>query len=177
RRIVAEAPLFGDHLNQASREFFAAVTDGLTALGIEYRLNPRLVRGLDYYCHSCFEFTCAELGAQSTVVAGGRYDGLVEQMGGAAIPGVGWASGVERVAMLLPATPPAARPIAIVPVGEVAGGRAAVLAEELRRSGLPIELGYGGNMGKRLKRADKLNAAAALLLGEQELAQGVATLR
>ena len=177
RRIIANAPSYGDHLNQASRDFFAAVTDGLDTLGLAYRLNPRLVRGLDYYCHTCFEFTCAELGAQNTIIAGGRYDGLVEQMGGPPTPGVGWASGVERVAMLIGETPPALRPIAVIPAGDAAKRPAAALAESLRRDGLPVELGFGGNLGKRLKRANKLKAAAAVLLGDDELAQGAVTLR
>jgi histidyl-tRNA synthetase len=177
RRIIANAPSYGDHLNQASRDFFAAVTDGLDTLGLAYRLNPRLVRGLDYYCHTCFEFTCAELGAQNTIIAGGRYDGLVEQMGGPPTPGVGWASGVERVAMLIGETPPALRPIAVIPAGDAAKRPAASLAETLRRDGLPVELGFGGNLGKRLKRANKLNAVAAVLLGDDELAQGAVTVR
>ena len=177
RRIIANAPSYGDHLNQASRDFFGAVTDGLDTLGLPYRLNPRLVRGLDYYCHTCFEFTCAELGAQNTIIAGGRYDGLVEQMGGPPTPGVGWASGVERVAMLIGETPAALRPIAVIPAGDAAKRPAASLAEALRRDGLPVELGFGGNLGKRLKRANKLNAAAAVLLGDDELAQGAVTLR
>jgi len=177
RRIVAGAPSYGDSLNQASRDFFGAVTDGLTTLGLPYRLNPRLVRGLDYYCHTCFEFTCEELGAQNTIMAGGRYDGLVEQMGGPPTPGVGWASGVERVAMMIGATPTPPRPVAVIPAGDAAQRPAAALAEELRRAGLAVELGFGGNLGKRLKRANKLNAAAALLLGDDELAQGVVTLR
>jgi histidyl-tRNA synthetase len=177
RRIIAGAPSYSDHLNQASRDFFAAVTDGLDNLGLAYRLNPRLVRGLDYYCHTCFEFTCAELGAQNTIIAGGRYDGLVQQMGGPPTPGVGWASGVERVAMLIGETPAALRPIAVIPAGDAARRPAAALAESLRRDGLPVELGFGGNLGKRLKRANKLNAAAAVLLGDDELAQGAVTLR
>jgi histidyl-tRNA synthetase len=177
RIIIAGAPSYGDHLNQASRDFFAAVTAGLGALGLAYRLNPRLVRGLDYYCHTCFEFTCSDLGAQNTIIAGGRYDGLVEQMGGSPTPGVGWASGVERVAMLIGETPAAPRPIAVIPAGEAAQRPAAELAETLRRAGLPVELGFSGNLGKRLKRANKLNAAAAVLLGEDELAQGAVTLR
>jgi histidyl-tRNA synthetase len=177
RAIVASAPLFTDYLNQASRDFFAAVTGGLGALGLAYELNPRLVRGLDYYSHTCFEFVCSSLGAQNTIMAGGRYDGLVEMMGGPATPGVGWASGVERVAMLLAESPAATRPIAVVPVGAAAERPALVLAERLRGEGFAVELGYGGNLGKRLKRANKLNAAAALLLGEAELARESVTLR
>jgi len=177
RALIADAPGFGQHLNQKSRDFFAAVTDGVGALGIAYELNPRLVRGLDYYCHTAFEFTTTELGAQGTVMGGGRYDGLMEIMGGPATAGVGWAAGIERMAMMLAETPSARRPIAVVPVGAGAERPAAGIAERLRRAGFAVELGYGGNIGKRLKRADKLGASAAIILGEDELAKGEAGLR
>jgi histidyl-tRNA synthetase len=177
RALVAEAPRFGEYLNQKSRDFFAAVTGGLEALGIAYQLNPRLVRGLDYYCHTAFEFTTTELGAQGTVMGGGRYDGLIEIMGGPATAGVGWAAGIERMAMMLAETPAPRRPLAIVPMGAAAEQQAAGLAERLRRAGFAVELGYSGNIGKRLKRADKLGAAAAIILGEDELAKGEAALR
>jgi histidyl-tRNA synthetase len=153
------------------------VTGGLEALGIAYQLNPRLVRGLDYYCHTAFEFTTTELGAQGTVMGGGRYDGLIEIMGGPATAGVGWAAGIERMAMMLAETPAARRPLAIVPMGAAAEQQAAGLAERLRCAGFAVELGYSGNIGKRLKRADKLGAAAAIILGEDELAKGEAALR
>ena len=175
--IVADAPVYTDHLNAASRSFFDAVKQGLDTTGIAYQINPRLVRGLDYYCHTCFEFTATELGAQKTVLAGGRYDGLVEIMGGPPTPGVGWASGIERIAMMLAETPPARRLIAVVPVGSTADAPATAIAERLRRAGYAVDLGYGGNLGKRMKRADKLAAAAAVILGEDELAKGVASLR
>ncbi|MFZ5792715.1 MAG: histidine--tRNA ligase [Pseudomonadota bacterium] len=177
RRLIAEAPLFGDFLTAESRDFFAAVTGGLDELRIPYRINPRLVRGLDYYCHTAFEFVTDALGAQGTVMAGGRYDGLIEAMGGPATPGVGWASGIERLAMMLGEAPPARRPIAVVPVGEAAERPALKLAENLRARGFVIELGYGGNLAKRLKRANRLNASVALLLGEDEIKRGVVTLR
>jgi histidyl-tRNA synthetase len=177
RALIAEAPRFSEYLNQKSRDFFAAVTDGLQALDIVYELNPRLVRGLDYYCHTAFEFTTAELGAQGTVIAGGRYDGLIEIMGGPPTSGVGWAAGIERLAMMLAETPSARHPIAVVPVGSAAEVHAAKLAERLRRTGFAVELAYNGNIGKRLKRADKLGAAAAIILGEDELAKGEAGLR
>src|SRR6267378_963162 len=112
QRLAAEAPDFAEYLNDASREFFARVRDGLDALGVVYRLNPRLVRGLDYYTHTAFEFVTTELGTQGTVIGGGRYDGLVELMGGPAMPGVGWAAGIERLAMLIGDPPASSRPIA-----------------------------------------------------------------
>jgi histidyl-tRNA synthetase len=160
-----------------ARDFFAAVTGGLDALGIRYVLNPRLVRGLDYYGHTAFEFTAEELGAQKTIMAGGRYDGLVGEMGGPPTPGIGWAGGIERIAMLIGDPPPPPRPIAVVPVGAAAEQPALAVADRLRRAGFAVELGYSGNVGKRLKRANKLNARAAVLLGEDELAKGAATLR
>jgi histidyl-tRNA synthetase len=177
RRVIAGAPSYADHLNAASREFFAAVKDGLDALGIGYEVDPRLVRGLDYYCHTAFEFVTDALGAQGTVMGGGRYDGLVETMGGPATPGVGWAAGIERLAMLLANPPQPARPVALIPIGAAAERRALSLAHELRRAGLTVEHGYGGNMSKRLKRASRMQARAAVLLGDDELAQGVATVR
>jgi histidyl-tRNA synthetase len=177
RELIAQAPVFGDFLNQASEEFFAAVKTGLDALGIAYRLNPRLVRGLDYYCHTAFEFTTEDLGSQGTVMAGGRYDGLAALMGGPATAGIGWAAGIERLALMLAQAPRARRPIAVMPVGAGSEAPAAALGERLRRAGYAIELGYSGNLGKRMKRADKLAAAAAIILGEDELAKGVASLR
>jgi len=177
RRLVAEAPIYADYLNRESSEFFAAVRRGLDALAIAYRLNPRLVRGLDYYCHTAFEFTTEALGAQGTVMGGGRYDGLMAAMGGPPTPGVGWAAGIERLAMLLPAPPGAARPLAVIPVGATAETAALKLAERLRQDGFAVYLGYGGNTAKRMKRANRVGAAAALILGEDELSREAATLR
>ena len=177
RRLVADAPLFGDHLNQASVDFFGRVTAGLEALGIAYRLNPRLVRGLDYYTHTAFEFTTTELGAQSAVLAGGRYDGLIETIGGPPTPGIGWAAGVERLAMLLAHAPAAPRPIAVVPLGGRAEELALALVQRLRHEGFAIDLGFSGNIKKRMKRADRVGARAAVILGEDELAKESATLR
>lgn len=177
RRLVAGAPSFDDYLNAASKDFFAAVTAGLDALGVGYRRNLRLVRGLDYYCHTTFEFVTDALGAQGTVLAGGRYDGLIETLGGPAIPGIGWAAGIERLAMLAEGVAEAARPIAIVPLGPAGEAAALTLAHRLRRAGFVVEHGYSGNVGKRLKRAAKLGARVALIIGEDELARGVAQLR
>jgi histidyl-tRNA synthetase len=177
RRLVADAPLFADHLNAASRDFFAEVRAGLEALGIPYELNPRLVRGLDYYTHTAFEFTTDRLGAQGAVMAGGRYDGLVEIMGGPATPGVGWAAGVERLAMLLQDVPAAPRPVAVIPIGGAAAGPALKLTQRLRHAGFAADLGYGGNPGKRMKRANKIGARVAVILGDEELAAAAATVR
>ena len=177
RRIVAEAPVFFDYLNESSRAFFDKVTRRLSALGIAYRLNPRIVRGLDYYCHTVFEFTTDELGAQGAVIAGGRYDGLAETMGGAPTASVGWAGGIERLAMLADEMRETLRPIAVIPVGEAAESAALVLARDLRHRGIAVELGFHGNLSRRMRRANKVNARIAVLLGDNELGRKVASLR
>ena len=177
KKIVADAPEITAFLNPASAAFFTSVQEGLRALGIPYVINPRLVRGLDYYCHTAFEFTTTALGAQGTVLAGGRYDGLIEQLGGPATAGIGWAAGIERLAMLVEAPEANPRPVAIVPVGEACQTAALALAHNLRRQGHHVEMGYRGNLSKRLKRANKFNASLAIILGDEELAQGIATVR
>lgn len=169
--IAAGAPRFADYLNEESRDFYAAVRDGLDQLGIAYETDDRLVRGLDYYCHTAFEFVTSELGAQSGVLGGGRYDGLIEQIGGPATPGVGWAAGMERIELLIGKSPAATVPVALVPMGPAAEARAITLAEELRWSGIRVDVAHSGNAGKRMKRADKLGAAVAVVFGDDELAQ------
>ncbi len=176
-RLNAEAPRFEEFLNAASRDFFADVRAGLDQIGIAYRLNQRLVRGLDYYTHTVFEFVTTDLGAQGTVLAGGRYDGLVELMGGPKMPGVGWAAGIERLALLIGEPPQPPRPIALIPIGDEAEARSSALAERLRDAGLVIDLAYAGNLQRRLRRADRIGARAAILIGEDELARGTATVR
>jgi len=177
QHVIRDAPVFADYQNAESRRFFDQVRTGLDRLGIAYRLNPRLVRGLDYYTHTAFEFVTTDLGTQGTVMGGGRYDGLIEMMGGPAVPGVGWAAGVERLAMLMPEPLPLRSPVAMVPIGEAGEMAASKLAEELRDHGLAVDLGYSGNLARRMRRANRIGAFAAILLGEDELARGVATLR
>lgn len=177
KSLVATAPLFGEHLTPEARDFFEKVKDGLNRLGIAFTLNPRLVRGLDYYCHTAFEFTTTTLGAQGTVMGGGRYDYLVETMGGPATPGVGWAAGIERLGMMLAAAGSRARPFALVPIGDEAMALALTLAEELRAAGLMVDQAYGGNLQKRMKRANKIAARAAVIFGEDELKRGEVSLR
>ena len=175
KRIVAEAPVMTGSLTPAAREFFAQVTGGLTALGVPFTVNPRLVRGLDYYCHTAFEFTTTALGSQGTVLAGGRYDGLIGQMGGPATPGIGWAAGVERLSMLVGEAPAAERPVAVIPMGDGLAGLK--VADALRAAGVTVDMGFSGNMKKRLARANKLGARFAVILGEDEAARGAATLK
>ncbi len=177
RELIAGAPLMSDHLNQQSADHFTRVREGLDALGIAYHLEPTLVRGLDYYTHTAFEFVTGELGAQGAVIAGGRYDGLIEAMGGPPTAGTGWAGGIERLAMMIGGVAEAPRPIVVVPLGETAESRALPLCRELRQAGLVIELTFRGNLSRRLKAANKLNGRAAVLIGEDELARQVATVR
>jgi len=175
--VIVDAPRLQDSLNDTSQSFFNDLCEGLNKLGIAFEHNTKLVRGLDYYCHTAFEFTTTDLGAQGTVLAGGRYDGLVGQMGGPETPGVGWAAGVERLSLLLDEGTEAKRPIVVIPVGGEAESEAMVVTEMLRKKGYRVDLGYSGNLKKRMKRANQLNAAAAILLGEDELTRNVGTLR
>jgi len=177
RALVAEAPLFGDYLNAFSQDYFAEVMAGLDALQIAYRVNPRLVRGLDYYTHTAFEFTTTELGAQGAVLAGGRYDGLIETLGGRSTPGTGWAAGVERLALMLENLPASGQPIAVVPADAGAELDALKLTQALRGAGFKIDLGYGGKYSKRMKRASRIAAAAIVILNEEGLARDVAVVR
>jgi histidyl-tRNA synthetase len=177
KRINAEAPSFAQYMTPDAQGYFDSVRTGLDDLGIAYRVSPRLVRGLDYYCHTAFEFVTTDLGAQGTVLGGGRYDGLMALMGGPDTPGIGWAAGIERLAMLIEAPPGPPRPIAVIPIGDSAQETAHKLARDLRRAGYGVDLGYSGNVGRRMRRANKVNARAAVLLGEDELARNAATLR
>ncbi len=177
RKIIAGAPDAKSSFTQQASEFFAEVTESLAALSIPYSLNPRLVRGLDYYSHTVFEFTTDKLGAQGTVLAGGRYDGLVAMMGGQDIAGVGFAAGMERLLALQEALQVTAqvterRLVAVVPVEEAQERAGLALAQELRQQGIACELITRGNMGKKMKRAEKSGAQAVLILGESELQTG-----
>ena len=177
KAVVAGAPLYKDSLNETSAAFFASVLKGLDNLGIKYRVNNRLVRGLDYYSHTVFELVTDKLGAQGTVLAGGRYDGLVEQMGGGKVAGIGWACGVERLSMLLDEDVSLPRPIAVIPVGEDVNEEAVKIAYQLRRAGFRVEQGYSGNLKKRMINANKANAVKAVIIGSEELAQKVVTVK
>ena len=179
KAIVADAPSILDSLDAEGRAHFDGLRLALDDLGIAHVVNPRLVRGLDYYTHAVFEWTTTALGAQGTVCAGGRYDGLVEQLGGAPTPAVGFASGVERLILLLKAqalpVPDAGAQLYFCTVGEAAERAARKLAEQLRTElpGVRLVLNAGGGKLKsQLGRADKSGAAWALVLGEAELARG-----
>jgi histidyl-tRNA synthetase len=177
--IVEAAPVMLDALDDESAEHFAQLKALLDAAGVAYKVNPRLVRGLDYYNRTVFEWVTDALGSQGAVCSGGRYDGLVEKLGGRATPAVGWAMGMERFIALYAecggVAPVQDADVYLVAVGEAALMRAVTLAEELRDKidGVRIDLNLGGGSFKsQLKRADKSNAMYALILGEQELADG-----
>jgi len=173
REIIKEAPLLGQCLNEASQEFYDEVKRGLDMLGVPYVENPRLVRGLDYYCHTAFEFTTEMLGAQGTVLAGGRYDGLIKMMGGPQVPGVGWASGVERLALMLGEdTVELPRPVVVIPAANDHQEEAVRVANRLRQQGYVVEQGYSGNFKKRLNKANKMNAFVAIIVGMSECGDG-----
>jgi histidyl-tRNA synthetase len=177
KTIVADAPTIGDHLTPDAARFYDSVRGYLAQLGIPFVDNPRIVRGLDYYNHTAFEFVTTALGAQGTVMGGGRYDGLVREMGGPETPAVGWAAGIERLAMLIgePAAEPAS--IAVIPAGDDAEAAAFGIVQRLRQGGVRADIGYRGNLRRRMERANKAGARAAIILGSEEVARGVGQLK
>ncbi|MBC7634177.1 MAG: histidine--tRNA ligase [Acetobacteraceae bacterium] len=177
KALVANAPTIHPYLNAASAKFYDDLRRHLDRIGVPVVENPRIVRGLDYYSHTAFEFVTSALGAQGTVLGGGRYDGLVEEMGGPHTPCVGWAAGVERLAMLLDAAPAAPKGVAVIPVGDAAEAVALDVVQALRDAGIRAEMGYRGNVKRRMERANRTGARAAIILGEAEIARGVAQLK
>lgn len=180
RDATENAPRLTDHLSPAARSHFDDVLSGLGALGIRYELNPRLVRGLDYYTLTTFEVTSGRLGAQNAVGAGGRYDGLVQALGGPAIPAIGFAVGLERVTLMLPPGSGLARPelVFVAAFGKEGGAAGLRLVHELRLRGVSADTDYRARTLKALLRqADKREAAYTLLLGDDEVARGRVILR
>jgi histidyl-tRNA synthetase len=172
QEIAQSAPSILDYLGDTSKQHFDRVCDLLTQLGIDYAINPRLVRGLDYYTHTAFEIQSDDLGAQATVCGGGRYDGLVEQLGGKATPAVGWAIGMERLIILLQkigCNLQSEIDFFIISKGDQAEAQALVISHRLRNLGFTTELDLSGSaFGKQLRRADRSGAKACLILGDAE---------
>ena len=182
RKILEGAPSLNDYLNDLSKDHFSAVTSALDAAGVQYIRDPKLVRGLDYYCHTAFEFITNDLGAQGTVLGGGRYDGLAETLGGPNVAGVGWAAGVERLALLATGLQDKPQPVVLIALPDQDGGAAIEpaifnLAQQLRSAHIPVDIPFSGNLGKKMKRADKLNARYVGIYGSDEAARGVIVLR
>lgn len=175
--VAASAPDIDAYLNDEARGFFDAVTAGLDSAGVAWTRNARLVRGLDYYRHTAFEFVTDRLGAQGTVLGGGRYDGLIETLGGPHTPAVGWAAGIERLGMLLDGADSPQIDVAIVPLGEAAERKATNLVAELRSRGVACEMAYRGNMKRRMQKADASGAVLALILGDDELSRDAVVLK
>jgi len=171
------APEFSSCLSAEAKAIFESVRMGLEALNIEAHLNPKLVRGLDYYSHVVFEYRTDALGSQDAILSGGRYDELVEIMGGPKTPGVGWAAGIERLALLFDGPVPKSRPVALVPMGPEGEAAALLLAHELRRAGIYAELTFTGNMSKRMKKAAAMNARWAVIVGGDELKSQLVALK
>ncbi|KZK70003.1 histidine--tRNA ligase [Shewanella baltica] len=183
--ILAGAPELMDFLGEESKTHFSQLRELLDAVGIKYTINPRLVRGLDYYNRTVFEWVTSSLGSQGTVLAGGRYDGLVAQLGGKDTPAVGFAMGLERIVLLLETLElnkdiPPEVDVYVTAMGDNCLVEAIKVAQELR-SALPnlkvMSHCGGGNVKKQMKRADKSGAAVALLIGEDELAEGMVTVK
>ena len=177
RELLINAPRLEEHLNTLSKNFYKDLCAGLDLLGLSYQHNPYLVRGLDYYCHTAFEFTTDTLGAQGTVMGGGRYDGLAQALGGSAVAGIGWAAGIERLELMLTQNQYQLCNAVIIPTGADTQNAAMSIAYDLRNAGLNIEMGYGGNVKKRIAKAHKQGLRWALILGSEEMENKQITLR
>lgn len=171
QKILENAPILKACLNDTSKKFFDQVLNGLESLNIQYLVDDSLVRGIDYYTHTVFEYVTSELGAQGAVLAGGRYDGLIEQMGGPQTCGVGWASGVERLALLInqELLKKSGNLIAVISASESTDGVCIAAAHALRKLNFAVEMPIGGNMGKKFKKASKIGATFAVIVGDSEL--------
>jgi histidyl-tRNA synthetase len=170
--LLKNAPLISEFYNAASKKYFDDVTNSLKDFGIPFKVNPFLVRGLDYYAHCVFEFKTTSLGAQDAIMSGGRYDPLIKTMGGPDTPSVGWAAGIERLAMLSPLEPMKVRAVSVIPVHDSVEPQAFQLAYSLRAHGLTVEIGFSGNMSKRMKRASNQGCWVAIFVGPEELSKG-----
>ncbi len=176
RALVAGAPTIAASLTPEATAFWDGLRRGLDAFALPWRENPRIVRGLDYYSHTAFEFTTEALGAQGTVLGGGRYDGLVQMMGGPPTPGIGWGAGIDRLAMLVePPPPPAA--VAVIPASPAEEPAAIEVLQALRAAGVRAEMAYRGNLKRRMERANRIGARTAVIIGPAERERGTAQVK
>ena len=177
KKLIPDSPVITGYYTDESKAYFDEVLRYLGILNVKYTLNPRLVRGLDYYSHTAFEFTTDKLGAQSTVLAGGRYDGLSKIMGGPQLPAIGFAAGIERIALMRNYDAKFARPIVIVPIGEENLEYAIRLADKIRTNGKFAIVEHKGKIAKKMQNADKMGAAYVVFMGGDEIAAGKYKLR
>ena len=173
QKIIQNAPSIFEYLNINSETRFQDVCKGLDHLNIKYQVDKNLVRGLDYYSHTAFEFITNELGSQGTVLAGGRYDGLSKMLGGPDVPGVGWAAGIERLALMVHSEFVNATDVVLVGQSENFNYLLLPIMQKLVRKGIKTEIIYNGNMSKKFRRANKINASYAIILGEEEINKNV----
>jgi len=177
RQIIADAPSLSDALTDEAKQHFEQATNLLDRAGIAWQFDPLLVRGLDYYAHTAFEFITDKLGAQGTVLGGGRYDGLSEMLGGPALPAVGFAAGIERLALLAELPDAPAETIAIFAADAEAAAGCFAIAHELRGAGLPVVMMHSGNMKKNMKSADRLKCRFSIIAGSDELVRNQVVVR
>ena len=177
RKIIQDAPRLSAFLNEASQSHYDLLCNALDKAGIAFTADPLLVRGLDYYCHTAFEFITDALGSQGTVLGGGRYDGLSEMLGGPALPSVGFAAGIERLSLLIDEPSLPMPDVALITMDKELEADGFALASQLRRAGLSVDMPYSGNVSKKMKRADKQGAAFVILLGSDEWASGTVQLK
>ena len=168
RLIINNAPVIAEYYTDFAKQYFSEVLAYLDLLQVSYRINDRLVRGLDYYSHTAFEYTTTALGAQSTVLAGGRYDGLAKLMQGPDIPAIGFAAGIERIALIKNYLIPAIRPVFILPISENNINISMILADKLRQNDVNIMLDAQGKINKRIQRAVSRNARYVIFIGDEE---------
>lgn len=177
KHILEDAPHLSDYLTAAARAHFEGVTAALDAAGISWHYDPLLVRGLDYYSHTAFEFITSSLGAQGTVLGGGRYDGLSETLGGPPLPAVGFAGGVERLALLTPPAPLPPPQIALIAADEAGEAEAFALACQLRTHAFSTVMILTGNMNKKMKSANKLGCPLVIIIGTDEISRKAVIVR
>ena len=173
QKIVENAPNIIEYLNIHSKGRFEDICKCLNHLNIKYTIDKNLVRGLDYYCHTAFEFTTSELGSQGTVLAGGRYDGLSKMLGGPDVPGVGWAAGIERLALMAQSKFDNKIDVALIGQSENINYLLMPIMKNLVQKGIKTEIIYNGNLSKKFKRANKIRASYAIILGEEEINKNI----
>ena len=175
--VLKNAPIISDYLNESSKNKFINIQQNLKSLGISFNLNPKLVRGLDYYNDLTFEFVTNALGSQGAVIAGGRYDGLMKQMGGPDLPGIGWAAGLERISLLTKISEIKNNLVTVIPLGSNSENFCLNLTENLRLEKIQVNMGYSGNLKKRLQNANKSNSDYAVIIGDEELEKNQAIVK